>query len=73
MIWSMQASPFSFSLRPLSLLCSGSCVAGFQDAASVCEPVQESGCYLCITEDLCPFTEAEVSGDDHVGALVELA
>lgn len=38
-------------------------VAGFQDVASVCKPVEKGGCHLCIAEDLGPFREAEVGGN----------
>ena len=48
-------------------------VAGFNDFAVMGEPVEESGCHLCITEDAWPFTEGEVCGDDDRGAFVELA
>ncbi len=37
------------------------------------EPVEKGRCHLCIAEDLGPFGEAEVGGDDHAGALLELA
>ena len=39
----------------------------------MCEPVQQRGGHLGINEDLGPFAEAEAGGDDHAGALVELA
>jgi hypothetical protein len=41
--------------------------------AAVGKPIQEIRGHLCIPEDLRPFREAEVGGDDHAGALVELA
>ena len=37
------------------------------------QPVQESGCQLCIGKDGWPFGEAQVGGDDQAGLLVELA
>ena len=37
------------------------------------EPVEKRRCHLCITEDLRPFTEAEVGRDDDAGALIEFA
>jgi len=37
------------------------------------EPIQQRGGHLCVAEDLGPFREAEVGGDDHAGAFVELA
>lgn len=47
-------------------------VSSFEDVATVGEPVEQCSCHFCIAEDLCPFTEAEIGGDDHTGALVEL-
>jgi hypothetical protein len=41
--------------------------------AAVCEPVEESSGHLGVAEDSGPFTEAEIGGDDHTRALVELA
>lgn len=42
--------------------------------AAVRKTVEQCCCHLCITEDLCPFTEAEVGRDDDAGALIiELA
>jgi len=37
------------------------------------EPVEKRRCHLCITEDLRPFTEAEVGRDDDACALIKLA
>ena len=48
-------------------------VTGLNDFAMMCEPVEERGCHLCITEDAWPFTEGEVGGDNDRGAFIELA
>jgi len=48
-------------------------IAGFEEAAAVCEPIQQCGCHLGIPEDQGSFGEAEVRGDDHAGALVKFA
>ena len=37
------------------------------------EAVEQGGFHLGITEDRGPFAEAEVGGDHHAGAFVELA
>ena len=37
------------------------------------EAIEQSGCHLGITEDCGPFAEAEVGGDHHAGAFLELA
>ena len=47
-------------------------VSGFQYVAVVGEPVEQRGGHLCVAEDACPFTEAEVGGDDDAGALIKL-
>jgi hypothetical protein len=39
----------------------------------VCQPIEQSGGHLGITEDARPFTEVEVGGDDDRGAFVEPA
>ena len=39
----------------------------------VSQAVEHCGGHLGIAEDLGPFAEAEVGGDDHAGALIELA
>ena len=39
-------------------------VAGLDDVAVVCQPIEQSGGHLGITEDARPFTEVEVGGDD---------
>jgi len=36
------------------------------------EPVEHGGGHLLVAEDLGPFPEGEVGGDDHRGLLVEL-
>ncbi len=48
-------------------------VAGFQDVAVMGRPIEESGGHLGITEDTCPFAEAEIGVDGDAGLLVELA
>ena len=48
-------------------------VSGFEDVAVVGEPVEQRGGHLCVSEDACPFTEAEVGGDNDAGALVQPA
>ncbi len=37
------------------------------------EPVEQGRGHLGIAEDGSPFGEAEIGGDDHAGALIELA
>ncbi len=37
------------------------------------ETVEQRRCHLCVTEDLRPFTEAEVGRDDDACALIKLA
>lgn len=37
------------------------------------QPIEERGGHLGVTEYCGPLAEAEVRGDDHAGALVELA
>ena len=37
------------------------------------EAVEQGGGHLGVTEDRCPFAEAEVRSDDDAGALVEFA
>lgn len=37
------------------------------------EAIEERRGHLCVCEDAGPFAEAEVGGDDHTGAFVELA
>ena len=48
-------------------------VAGLDDVAVVCQPIEQSGGHLGIAEDARPFTEVEVGGDDDRGAFVEPA
>ena len=47
-------------------------VTGFQDLAVVREAIEHGGGHLFVPEDLGPFSEAPVGGDDHRGLLVEL-
>jgi hypothetical protein len=37
------------------------------------QPVEQRGCHLCVAEDIGPFGQAEIDGDDDAGALVKLA
>ena len=37
------------------------------------EAIEQCCCHLGIAKDLRPFGEAEIGGDDHAGALIELA
>jgi len=37
------------------------------------QPIEERGGHLGVAEDVGPFGEAEIGGDDDAGALVELA
>ena len=48
-------------------------IAGFDDVAMVGQAVEERGGHFPVVEDLGPFTEGEVGGDDQAGALVEFA
>src|SRR6202162_317515 len=48
-------------------------VSGFENVAAVSETIEESRCHLRVAEHGGPFTEAEISGDDDAGALVEFA
>ena len=48
-------------------------VPGFEDVAVVGEPIEQRGGHLCVAKDACPFTEAEVGGDDDAGALIKSA
>ena len=45
-------------------------VAGVDDVGAVGEPVDDGFCEPGVGEDLGPFAEREVGGDDHRGALV---
>ena len=48
-------------------------VAGLDDVAVVCEPVEQRRCHLWIAKHGSPFREGKVGGDDDRGALVEPA
>ena len=48
-------------------------VAGLHDMAVMCQPVEQRRGHLGVAEDGGPFPEGQVGGDDHRGALVELA
>lgn len=48
-------------------------VAGGEDVAGVREPIKQGRGHFGVTEDTGPFAEVQVGGDDHAGALVELA
>jgi hypothetical protein len=47
-------------------------VSGFQDLAVVRDAIEHGGGHLLVAEDLGPFPEAQIGGDDHRGLLVEL-
>jgi hypothetical protein len=48
-------------------------VAGLDDLAVMCEPVEECGGHLGIPEDARPFTECQIGCDEDRGSFVELA
>jgi len=48
-------------------------VPGLDDVTVVGEAIEHGGGHLGIAEDLDPFPEGEVRGDDYRGVLVELA
>ena len=48
-------------------------IAGFDDVAMVGQAVEQRGGHLGVVEDPGPFTEGEIGGEDHAGALVEFA
>ena len=48
-------------------------VAGLDDVAVMCQPVEQGGGHLSVAEHARPFAEGEVGGDDDRGALVEPA
>ncbi len=39
----------------------------------MCEPIEQGGGHLGVTEDRGPFAKAQVGGDDYACALVEFA
>ena len=47
-------------------------IAGFHDIAVMCDPVQQSFGHFGIPEDLGPFGEVHIGGDDDWCCLVEL-
>ena len=46
-------------------------IAGLENVAAVGEPIEQGRGHLGVTEDCCPFTEAEVGRDDHARAFPE--
>ena len=48
-------------------------VAGLDDVAVMGQPVEQRGGHLGVAEHAGPFSEGEIGGDDHLGALVEPA
>jgi hypothetical protein len=48
-------------------------VSRFDDVAVVRQAVEQGGGHLGVAEDAGPFAEGQVGGDEHAGALVELA
>ena len=48
------------------------CIAGFHDMAVMRQAIQQCGGHLRIGKDTAPFPEAQVRGDEHTGALIEL-
>ena len=48
-------------------------VAGLDDLAVVGEAIEQRGGHFGVDEDARPFSEGEIGGDDHGGALVEFA
>lgn len=45
----------------------------FEDMTVMSEAIEESGRHLGVAEDLAPFTEAQIGGDDNTGMFVETA
>ena len=48
-------------------------IAGFDDVAVVGDAVEHGGRHLGIGNDLHPFGEGPIGGDDQTGAFLELA
>ena len=48
-------------------------ITSLKNVAAVGEPIEQGRGHLGVTEDRCPFAEAQVGGDDHAGPLVEFA
>ena len=46
-------------------------VSRFDDLAVMGDTVEHSGGHLLVAEDLGPFPEGEIGGDDHRGLLIE--
>jgi len=40
-------------------------VSGFQDFTMMREPVEHGGGHFLVAEDLGPFSEGKIGGDDH--------
>lgn len=49
------------------------CVAGFDDVAVVTDSIQQRRGHLFVMEDIRPFGERQVGGDDQGSCFVELA
>ena len=48
-------------------------VAGFDDVAVVCQPIEHGGCHFGVTEHLRPIDECQIGGDQQRRVLIELA
>jgi len=48
-------------------------VAGFDDVAVVCQPVEHGGRHFGIAEHLRPIGEGQIGGDQQRGVLIEFA
>ena len=48
-------------------------VPRFEDVAMVRQSIEQCGCHLGIAENVPPFAEAEIGGDDDAGAFIKLA
>jgi hypothetical protein len=47
-------------------------VAGLDDFAVMCQPIQQGGGHLGVAEDGRPFAERQIGGDDDRSSLIEL-
>src|SRR5271154_5011184 len=64
---------FGFGSFRRAVLETEAVVSGFENVAAVGETVEQRGRHLGVAEHGGPLAEAEISGDDDAGALVELA
>ena len=48
-------------------------VVGLDDVAVMGESIQQGSRHFCVPKYVCPFSEAEIGGDDEACVLVELA